>query len=247
MNDVEKCRNKQVNSSRFEFGLSPLHSWIRFFEYFIHVSYRIEFKRWQARSSEEKALLAKRKEFVQREFREQLGLIVDKPRSGGSGTSNDGNTARKFFLHSTISSEITGIDKHVIDRCSYLLQCLSSGFKINSNKFKIYALDTAKILVSKYSWYNLPASVHKVLIHGSEVIDHCLLSIGELSEEAAESCNKLVKQFRRDNTRKHSRTVTNTDLLHRLLLNSDPFISSLRKLPCKKKSMMSREVLDLLS
>lgn len=246
MNDLEKCTNKQVDPSRFQFGLSPLHSWIRFFEYFIHISYRIEFKKWQARSSEDKARLAERKELIQKQFRERLGLIVDKPRSGGSGTSNDGNTARKFFLNSTISSEITGINKDVIDRCCHLLQCLSSGYKINSDKFKIYALDTAKILVSKYSWYNLPASVHKVLIHGSEVIDHCLLSIGELSEEAAESCNKLVKQFRRDNTRKHSRDVTNTDLLHRLLLNSDPLISSLRKLPRKKKSVLSREVLDLL-
>lgn len=103
------------------------------------------------------------------------------------------------------------------------------------------------MLISTYPWYNLPSSVHKVLIHGSEVVDHSLVSIGELSEEAAESCNKLFKQFRRDNTRKMSRVVTNTDLLHRLLLNSGPLISSLRKLPQKKKSMLSPETLSMLS
>lgn len=37
------------------------------------------------------------------------------------------------------------------------------------------------------------------------------------------------------------------DLLNRLPLNSDPLISSIRKLPCKKKSVLAKEVLDLLS
>lgn len=174
-------------------------------------------------------------------------MIIDKPRSGGSGTSNDGNTARAFFANSAISAEITGLDKTLIDRCHNLLQCMSSGYKINSRAFKEYALETARKLVATYFWYYLPSSVHKVLIHGSEVIDHLLVSIGELSEEAAESCNKLLKQFRRDNTRKMSREITNTDLMNRLLLNSDPYISSLRKLPRKKKSVLSAEVLNLFS
>lgn len=246
MNDIDKCLSKSVDSSKYEFGLSPLHSWIRFFEYFIHISYRLDFKTWQARSAESKALLAQKKQFLQQQFRKRLGLIVDKPRSGGSGTSNDGNTARTFFSNSVISAEITGLDKTLLDRCYHLLQCLSSGYKINKLAFKDYALETARKLVSTYPWYNLPSSIHKVLIHGSEVIDHCLISIGELSEEAAESCNKLYKQFRRDNTRKTSRVDTNTDLMHRLLLNSDPYISSLRKLPQKKKSVLSKDVLMLL-
>lgn len=110
MNDLNKYLNKVPDASKFEFGLSPLHSYIRFFEYFIHVSYRINIKKWQVRSAEDKASVAQRKEFIQ-----QLGLIVDKPRSGGSGTSNDGNSARKFFHNSQISAEVTGIRKDLID------------------------------------------------------------------------------------------------------------------------------------
>lgn len=231
----------------YQFGLSPLHSWIRFFEYFIHISYRLDFNAWQVRSDKHKALLAQKKKLYSRSLRERLGLIVDKPRSGESGTSNDGNTARTLFSNSAISEEITCIDKTLLDRCHHLLQCLSSGYKINTVTFKNYAIETARKLVATYPWYNLPSSVHKVLIHGSEVIDYALLSIGELSKEAAESCNKLVRQFRRDNTRKMSRVVTNTDLMHRHLLNSDPFISSLRKLPKKTKTLLSVEVLNLLS
>lgn len=246
MNNIELCLSKPVDINSFRFGLSPLHSWIRFFEYFIHLSYKLDFKKWQARSEEEKALLADKKSRIQKDFREKLGLIVDKPRSGGSGTSNDGNSARKFFTHPDISAEITGLNKDLIYRCCVLLQALGSGYKINSEKFKIYALETAYELVQQYPWYYLPASVHKILLHGSKVIDHALLSIGELSEEAAESSNKNLKLFRRDNTRKTSRILTNTDLLHRLLLHSDPLISSLRKLPSTKKSMFLPEVFDLL-
>lgn len=246
MNKIDVCLNKQPDESRYEFGLSPLHSWIRFFEYFVHLSYRMDIKKWQVRSENEKRQVADRKLKIQNEFRVKLGLIVDKPRSGGSGTSNDGNTARKFFSKSKVSAEITGLRQDLIDRCSTILQVLSSGFNIDFEKFNNYALETARLLVQEYPWYNLPASVHKILIHGSEVAKNALLSIGELSEEAAESNNKHYKAFRRDHTRKMSRQLTNTDLLNRLLLSSDPFITSLRKLPRKKKSVLSRQVLNLL-
>ena len=60
------------------------------------------------------------------------------------------------------------------------------------------------------------ASVHKNLIHGAEVSKHVVVSIGELSEEAAEAKNKHIKQFRLQHTRKISRNATNTELLNRL-------------------------------
>ncbi|KAL4714695.1 hypothetical protein ACJJTC_012612 [Scirpophaga incertulas] len=141
------------------------------------------------------------------QFRERLDLIVDKSRSGGSGTSNDGNTARKFFLNSAASAEITGLNKALIDRCCVILQTLSSGHKINESKFKDYALQTAYSLVEEYPWYSFPASVYKMLVHGSDIIRYA--SIGELSEEAAEAINKYIKIYRRSHTRKMPREVTN--------------------------------------
>lgn len=135
MNAIDSCLNKEVDITKLEFGLSPLHPWIRFFEYFIHVSYRLDVKKWQVRSIEEKDLLARRKKSIQDQFRQKLGLIVDKPRTGGSGTSNDGNTARKLFYNSEISAEITEIKKELIDRCGNILHCLASGYKINVCKY----------------------------------------------------------------------------------------------------------------
>lgn len=246
MNDIEACIQKVVYKENYEFGLSPLHSYIRFFEYFIHISYRLGLNKWQIRSQDDKNKFIERKREIQRKFRSEMGLIVDKPKSGGSGTSNDGNTARRFFNNPSLVSSITGIDKELVTRCATLLQAMSSGYKIDADKFKIFALDTAKALVEKYPWYYLPPSVHKILVHGSEVIKNSIVSIGELSEEAAEAKNKDVKRYRLQNTRKMSRISTNTDLIHMLLLSSDPFISGQRKLACTKKSALLKSAIELL-
>lgn len=61
-----------------------------------------------------------------------------------------------------------------------------------------------------------------------------LIPIGQLSEEAQEARNKESRRYREQFTRKTSRIDTNTDLLHILLISSDPLISSYRKLPQKK-------------
>jgi len=75
----------------------------------------------------------------------------------------------------------------------------------------------------------MPASVHKILYHGDEIIDNfALIPIGLLSEESQESRNKDLKHYRKFNTRKCSRIAMNIDLIHKLLISSDPYISSLR-------------------
>lgn len=79
-----------------------------------------------------------------------MGLLVDVPKTGGSGTTNDGNTACRFFKDPVTSSEITGIDIRLIKRFATILQTLSSGFEINRTQFQIYALDTAKLYVELY-------------------------------------------------------------------------------------------------
>lgn len=61
MNNIEKCLQREVQTDRFEFGLSPLHAYIRFFEYFLHLSYKLDVQVWQVRSLEGKAQVKERK------------------------------------------------------------------------------------------------------------------------------------------------------------------------------------------
>lgn len=62
----------------------------------LHISYRLEIKSWQVRSTENKNIISKTKQYVQDRFRSELGLLVDMPKQQ-AGDTNDGNTARKFF------------------------------------------------------------------------------------------------------------------------------------------------------
>jgi hypothetical protein len=40
--------------------------------------------------------------------------------------------------------------------------------------------------VELYGWYYMSVTVHKLLIHGADIIQNCIVPIGNLSEEASE-------------------------------------------------------------
>lgn len=66
-------------------------------------------------------------------------------------------------------------------------------------------------------------------------------------EEAQEARNKDNRYYREFFTRKTSRIDTNTDLLNRLLISSDPYLASLRCIPKINNSQIEPEVLTMLS
>lgn len=57
---------------------------------------------------------------------------------------------------------------------------------------------------------------------------------GILSEEASEARNKDFRNIRENNTRKIGRIENNVDILHGLLISSDPHISQIRPKFSKK-------------
>lgn len=244
-NNIDMILEKEVDVLNFRFGLSTLHAWINFFECLLHVSYKLNIKKWQARSPEEKQLTADRKKSIQEGFREKLGLLIDRPKAG-FGNTNDGNTARRFFENSLVTASILGIDVDFINRFHVILQVMSSGLPVNVDAFKTYCLDTARIFVEKYPWYYMPTTVHKVLIHASQIIEYAPLPIGQLSEDAQEARNKDIKKYRESFSRKFSREKTMLDVFHWLLISSDPFITNMRKTHRKKVKKLSPEAIELL-
>lgn len=76
MNDIDKVRQLEEDREAFQYGLSPLHAWIRFFEYFIHVAYRLETKKWQSRG-EDKENMLERKKNIQMRFKLEISMNVD--------------------------------------------------------------------------------------------------------------------------------------------------------------------------
>ncbi|EFN66069.1 hypothetical protein EAG_02325, partial [Camponotus floridanus] len=110
----------------------------------------------------------KRKQYIQEQLHQRLGIIVDVPKQG-CGNTNDGNTARRFFKDPTLLSEIIGVNENLIYRFSILLKVISLGLEIDSTKFGKYCQETAELHRKLYEWYPLPPSIHKLLDHG-EVI-----------------------------------------------------------------------------
>lgn len=75
----------------------------------------------------------------------------------------------------------------------------------------------------------MPASLHRILIHGADIVKVAALPIGMFSEEALESRNKDLRRYRELYSRKFSREDTVRDILTCLLVSSDPHISFLSK------------------
>ena len=174
-----------------------------------------------------------------------MGLLVDIPTAGFRNT-NDGNTSRRFFSDPQTSSCITGVNIGLIKNCSIILETLSSGYKIDIKKFEKFAELTAELYVEIYGWYSMTPTMHKILRHGATIIDQAILPIGQLSEEAAEAQNKHFRDYRQNFSRKFSREICNRDIINRLLLSSDPLLSSVRKRLKNKRNAISSEALEFL-
>ena len=70
-------------------------------------------------------------------------------------------------------------------------------------------------------------TIHKILVHGYQINNSCLVPLGSLGENASEARNKLYKKDRLSHSRKNSRINTMTDIFHRALDTSAPLLSSI--------------------
>ncbi|KAE8740864.1 hypothetical protein FOCC_FOCC013610 [Frankliniella occidentalis] len=138
------------------------------------------------------------------------------------------------------------LDVEFVNRFAVITTVLALNMEIDEAAFESYANDTAKLYNQLYSWYPMSPSVHKVLMHGKDFLKNSLVPLGGLSEEAQESLNKYVRSYRQRFARKFCRTKTNTDVFQRLMIFTDPLISSKRKTKVRSDSNLDEEVLSLL-
>ena len=87
---------------------------------------------------------------------DEIGLLVDTPRTGGSGTSNTGNTARKAFQN----AEILSIDPELIHRIHLMLIAVNADILLDLNSLREYGRQTAELWVNKYPHFCMPVSLH---------------------------------------------------------------------------------------
>lgn len=245
MNNLPLIASKPSDPDLCRYGLSSLHIWIRMMECILHIAYRLTIQTWTVKG-DNKCIMESRKKNIQDAFKTRIGLLIDVVKQG-HGSTNDGNTARRFFANPDMTAEITGVSEELIRRFAIILEAISSGYHIDAVKFHEYAQATMQLYLDLYSWYYMPSSIHKVLMHGAAIIESFgLIPIGQLSEEAAEARNKDFRRYRQHHSRKCSRKATNEDILNNLLTSSDPLISTKRHKLRRKHKTLSREAQSLL-
>ncbi|KAL4711296.1 hypothetical protein ACJJTC_019137 [Scirpophaga incertulas] len=201
MNNLPLIVSKPTDPDLCRYGLSSLHIWIRMMECILHIAYRLTIQTWTVKG-DSKCIMESRKKTIQDAFKNRIGLLIDIVKQG-HGSTNDGNTARRFIANPNLTAEITGVSGDLIRWFAIILEAISSGNHIDTVKFHEYAQATMQLYLYLYSWYYMPSSVHKVLMHGAA------WSIGQLSEEAAEARNKDFRRYRQHHSRKCNKKATN--------------------------------------
>ncbi|XP_030752406.1 uncharacterized protein LOC115879646 isoform X2 [Sitophilus oryzae] len=210
----------QTNADVLKFGISPLHAKINSMEFLLRCSYKL------ASTKEEQET---KKKIIQKQFKEKTGLNIGKPKPG-FGISHDGNTARRFFQNSKVTSEIIGIELPIIERFSNVLAAISCNRIISPESYENYARETAELFHKTYPQFTFSPTVHKILYHGHEYMKQFpFIPVGALSEEPQEARNKDFKRYRTDFSRKISRKDTLEDIFNRFMLTSDPLFFFLFK------------------
>lgn len=251
-NDLDNMTNGvfSPDPNAIQFGMSILHLWIRIFEAILHLSYKqVITNGWQIRGDANKKLVDEKKKSIQKKFRERLNLVVDVPRGNGSGTSNTGNVSRRAFENTELLAEILEIDLTLIKNLKTILLTVSSHYSIDPVKFDAFCIETARRYIEIYNRFPMTVTLHKIFIHGAQIISNAILPIGMMSEEAAEASNKNYKTNRLKHARLDSREHTMHDVFTRSMDTSDPLISSIRlvkRLKQKKRKNIPNDVKALL-
>ena len=90
-------------------------------------------------------VIAKRKEIITNGLREELGILVDCVKRG-AGSTNDGNTARRFFANPSVAARVTGFDENLLRRFATILDTMACGFEVDTEKFLATAFKRPRIM-----------------------------------------------------------------------------------------------------
>jgi len=137
INNLAHVKNRHCSQEFYKFGLSSLHCKIRNMEYLLKILYNSDFRKFQARSQEEKNLRNEKKKCIKKLLKSKLSLTVDIVKQGAE-TINTGNVARTFFENANVVAECTGLDENLIKRFHNILQVISCNTMINCQAMKEY-------------------------------------------------------------------------------------------------------------
>lgn len=78
---------------------------------------------------------------------------------------------------------------------------------IDPEQFRQICFDTARLWINNYSWYNMPCSVHKILIHGSDVMSNSILPLGSLLKKQLKVLINYIEIYEKQIAVKHHKKI----------------------------------------
>ncbi|XP_043594112.1 uncharacterized protein LOC122572761 [Bombus pyrosoma] len=118
----------------------------------------------------------------------------------GSKNSNDDNA----FQETQILANTTGVNINLPQNLRTIIITIFCQFSIDLKKFKLHYFHNAKLFKKTSSWYPMPQTIYKILIHSRQIFNNAFYSQGYLAENAAESKNKFYKYDRQFHACKNS-------------------------------------------
>lgn len=178
------------------FGITPLHLYLRLYEFLLDLAYRGPYNGIARLNEQQKSEIAARKKEIQQKMKDELGILVGVPLSGGVGNSNCGNSARKAFKNYSTFSAITGIPEELVRRLYHLICVMNQRYQINPDKFEENARLTEQVYLASYANRKMTVTMHRLIHHGADFIRALPLPPVFFGEHAQESRNKDVGVYR---------------------------------------------------
>ena len=142
-------------------------------------------------------------------------------------TSTTGNVCREAFKDPELLGDILGINVTLIEMFRNILISINCQQTLNPELFQNYCNAAYRRYLELYGWFKMPATIHKVLAYGAEIMVNSPEPLGVLGKEASESRNKYYRRHHKLHARKCSRQANLKNVFNRALRSSDPKISSI--------------------
>ena len=216
---------------------SPLHSYTCIFRWFNLLVYHLHIGKlkWSPTSP----VIKDSMKIIQKIVQDKTGLRIDQPDSSG-GTTSTGNVARSAFsddshfiecVLSTIAVEHRIALSKLHAQLAAILKIFNSSQLVNTSDFGKLCRDTYLLVLDSFPWASITPTLHKLLAHSEQLIRETNSGYGlkSFSEEGIEACNKLVRKYRENLSRKNSFESNIIDIFVRLASQSDSVLVGYRR------------------
>lgn len=158
-NDTHKCP-LCVDGADNRIGPSFYHCRLNCVEWLIRVSGQLHIPGHPAQKDTK--VKEKRKE-ITRQLEDHFNLLINRPKIGGSGSSNNGNTARTLLADPKNFSAILGIDQKLVENLRMISSLALSSKYLDAEKVGQLYTQLEQQIWKQFPFLNkkIPPSMHK--------------------------------------------------------------------------------------